>query len=618
MPTIIDSLIVELGLDAKDVDAKAPGVRKKLADIEKSAGAAEGQFKKIKGASKEASSEFTVLTAKLGGFLAVLGGTVAVKAFLKDTVETNTQLFFLSRNLEMATQKIYAWGAATQELGGSKAGIQNFMKTIAGMPGQLLIGQMPQLLPLFARLGINFREPFEQIMMDLSKRFSGMDRKVAFSFGTASGIPEDVMNLLLEGPKAVGESFGRGQKFAPDEKEVESAKELKREFTDLELQFTKIGYDLVEKLTPYLEKFVAVLKSIGDWAQSHENVVAWILGVGSALAGIAALGTALSIAAAAWEALAGSLALIAPIVPVVAALGAAIALLSNDYFAWSHHGASLFDWTEFEKNIVKAKDAFDSLSEKIEKATGSFQKWLKAHGIHINKSEIEKGLDWTWNNMTLLGRMGLKINPMDEMGLNSKSRVSGKDIEEYFTSRGYSKAYALAMAGAAQAESGGNPKAVGDKGTSFGLFQIHDPQRKAAFRKLYGHDISQASVSEQLDFAVLEIKALGIDTSKQVGPFAAADTVVRRFERPLDKAGESARSRAYISSLLSGVPSASAVTSSVSSSSTVNSSHTSNSQVTNIGTINVQQPAGMSTSSPSMLRGMDWTALATQQNYGVR
>ena len=37
MPTIIDSLIVQLGLDSKDVESKAPGVQKKLRDLEKSA-----------------------------------------------------------------------------------------------------------------------------------------------------------------------------------------------------------------------------------------------------------------------------------------------------------------------------------------------------------------------------------------------------------------------------------------------------------------------------------------------------------------------------------------------------------------------------------------------------
>ena len=307
MATIIDSLIVQLGLDSKDVDAKAPGVRNKLADLEKSAAKTEKGVKGIGAASKGTASELSILSAKLGSFLAILGGTVAVRSFVKDTIETNTQLYFLSRNLEMNTQKLFAWGAAAQEIGGSKGSIQNFMKTIAGMPGELLIGRMPQLLPLFARLGINFREPFDQIMVDLSRRFAGMDRKVAFSFGMASGIPEDVMNLILQGPGAVQSAISRTRGFGPTGKEAESAARLKRSFTDLELQIVKIGYDLLYKVTPYLERFLATLQAIGAWAQRHEKIVAIIAGIAAALAGIVALVGGIGAVALAWTALSGAI-----------------------------------------------------------------------------------------------------------------------------------------------------------------------------------------------------------------------------------------------------------------------------------------------------------------------
>ena len=293
MATIIDSLIVTLGLDSKDVDAKAPGVRSKLADIEKAAGKTETGVKGIGKASKNTAGELTNLTAKMGSFLALVGGTVAVRAFLKDTIDTNTQLYFLSRNLEMSTQRLFAWGAASQELGGNKGTIQNFMRTIAEMPGELLIGRMPQLLPLFSRLGINFLEPVDQIMVDFSKRFAGMDRKVAFSFGMASGIPEDVMNLLLQGPGAVQSAANRTARFAPSGAEAASAAELKRRFTDLELLIVKIGYDILYKVTPGLEAFLDYLQKIGDWAKSHETIVAIIAGVATGLAAIAGIATGL-------------------------------------------------------------------------------------------------------------------------------------------------------------------------------------------------------------------------------------------------------------------------------------------------------------------------------------
>ncbi len=618
MPTIIDSLIVQLGLDSKDVDAKAPGVRSKLADLEKAGAKTEKGFKGIGKASKDTASELTVLSSKLTSFLAVIGGTVAVRAFVKDTIDTNTQLDFLSRNLDMSTEKLFAWGAAAQEIGGSKAGIQNFAKTIAEMPGQLLVGHTPQLLSLFARMGISFREPFDQIMTDLAKRFAGMDRKMAFSFGIASGIPEDVLNLLLQGPGAVKSAIGRGSAWGPTGKEAESAARLKREFVDLELQFVKIGYDLLYKITPYLEKFLGILQSIGAWAQSHQKIVTVIAAVAAALGSVAALATGIGAVSLAWTALTGALAAVWPVlaaVGAIAALGASILLLADDYSVWAKGGNSFFDWTGFEKNVRKVADAFDWLGDKISKATDAFGKWLYAHGIK-HPSLGEAG-EWAWNNATLPGLLGWKINPADERELNSKENLSDKDIETYFMNRGYSREWAAAMAANAMAESGGKvhppPR---DNEIAFGLFQWHDPDRQAAFKKQYGKDISQATATEQLDFAFLEMKNLGIKTGETVGPRYAASVVTHRFERPKDMVGESERRGNYAASLLNGVPNATALPSSVGSSTSSSTSNTDNSKTTYIDSITIHNPAGTGAVTPDMARGMDWTILCSQWNCG--
>ena len=401
MATIIDSLIVQLGLDSKDVEAKAPGVRRRLADLEKDA-------KKTKDTTDDLGKSLKQTGAQLGSFLAVLGGTAAVRAFVKDAIDTNTQLYFLSRNLEMNTQKIFAFGAAAQEIGGNKGTLQNFMRTIAGMPGELLIGRMPQLLPLFARLGINFRQPFDQIMVDLSKRFSGMDRKVAFSFGMASGIPEDVMNLILQGPGAVQAAIGRTSGFAPTGKEAASAAQLKRQFTDLELQIVKIGYDILYKATPALEKFLGILQAIGAWSQRHEKIVAIIAGVAAALGVVAALGTALGAVAMAWSALTGALMAALPVLAVVAAviaLAGALGLLWNDYKVWSEGGKSYFNWGEFAEGVDVTKEAFKSLAQSIEDATDKYSKWLMAHGL----GSVVKGVSG------FIGAVGTDLSKINAM-----------------------------------------------------------------------------------------------------------------------------------------------------------------------------------------------------------
>ena len=585
MATIIDSLVVTLGLDSKDVDAKAPGVRSKLADLEKSASKTEKGVKGIGTASKGTAHELTVLSAKLGSFLAVLGGTVAVRAFVKDTIETNTQLYFLSRNLEMNTQKLFAWGAAAQEIGGSKGSIQNFMRTIAGMPGELLIGKMPQLLPLFARLGINFREPFDQIMVDLSKRFAGMDRKVAFSFGLASGIPEDVMNLILQGPGAMQGALARTKGFGPTGKEAESATQLKRRFTDLELVIVKIGYDLLYKVTPHLEKFLDILQKIGAWAQRHEKIVAIIAGVAAALAGVAALGTALGAVAMAWTALAGAIEAAAPalaVVGIVAALGAAILLLWDDYKVWSEGGTSLFDWTEFEKNVRKAGEAFGWLGDKIEKATDAFKKWLVAHGVKVPDNAAGKAGAWYWNHMTLPGLLGIKIEPRKPDEVDAL-------LDQIFTREGFYDSSSSGKQNIPQ-------KAHNPGDIEYGDFAISHGAT--------GYVLAQGG------------KKIASFPDDATGKAAARALLGTKGYAGLSR--EQAISRWQTgSALANGVSNASSVSSSVSSGPSSSSVSTDNSKVTHIGTINLSNPSGSAAMTPSMVRGMDWNTLLTQQNFGL-
>ena len=595
MATIIDSLVVTLGLDSKDVDAKAPGVRSKLADLEKSASKTEKGVKGIGTASKGTAHELTVLSAKLGSFLAVLGGTAAVRAFVKDTIETNTQLYFLSRNLEMNTQKLFAWGAAAQEIGGSKGSIQNFMRTIAGMPGELLIGKMPQLLPLFARLGINFREPFDQIMVDLSKRFAGMDRKVAFSFGMASGIPEDVMNLILQGPGAMQGALTRTKGFGPTGKEAESAVALKRGFTDLELQIVKIGYDLLYMVTPALKKFLSTLESIGAWSQRHEKIVAVIAGVVAALTGIVALGSAvgfitiglsalLPILTAVGAAFVAALPTLA-VVGIVAALAAGIILLAQDYKVWSEGGKSLFDWGMFADGISKAKNAFEGLADKIEKATDAYGKWLKSHGLGPVMALNDKVKN------AISSAIGVPVGNMETV-----IQIASK--EGYF------------------AQHPGFVPNDGHPGQHWSL-NAHPniPQRANNPGDILYGDFAKAHG------ATGYILAQG---GKKIATFPDALAGWAAAYALLSTKGYSGLSPDQAisrwqtgSSLLNGVAGASRVPSSALSSSSSSSTSTDNSKVTHIGTINMSNPAGSSAMTPSMVRGMDWNTLLTQQNFGL-
>jgi hypothetical protein len=603
MPTIIDSLIVTLGLDSKDVDSKAPGVRAKLSELEKTASKAETGVHGIGKASKGTASELTNLSAKLTSFLAVIGSTVAVSAFIKDTIETNTQLYFLSRNLDMNTQKIFAWGAAAKEIGGSAGTVQNFMRQIAAMPGELLTGKMPQLLPLFARLGISFREPFDQIMVDLSKRFAGMDRKMAFSFGLASGIPEDVMNLLLQGPGAVQGAIARTKGFGPTEKEAASAAELKRRFTDLELLIVKIGYDLLYKVTPYLEKFLDLLLKVGAWAQRHENIVAVIVGIAAALAAVAALGTALGAVATAWVGLMGALEAAWPVLAIagiVAALGAAILLLWQDYKVWSVGGKSFFDWTAWTNMISSAVDAWDNLSNAIKGAVEWVGKWYQraANGLGIDTSEefqqqAEKKAIEAYNR----AHPNANIAETDDATKKLAREIARR--EGFYDSRsGYvPNANGVGTHFSTEAKSNipqkaNNPGDIlyGDFAKSYGAngFVIAQGGKKIA-------TFPDERSGWMAMYALLQSKGYaGLSTDQKIARWQTGSST----------------------GLINGISSATQLPSSITHAQNTSNSTVDNSKVTNIGTINVHGQKDVHNMTPSMARGMDWTTLTPQLNFG--
>jgi hypothetical protein len=101
--------------------------------------------------------------------------------------------------------------------------------------------------------------------------------------------------------------------------------------------------------------------------------------------------------------------------------------------------------------------------------------------------------------------------------------------------RGFDPIVASAITANAGHESGGDPEAVSDDGTSIGLFQWHGPRADALMDYAEQNNKPVRAVSTQLDFLQHELQqqpqlleAMG----KSGSPAAAAELFQRQFERP--------------------------------------------------------------------------------------
>lgn len=119
MATIIDSLLVTLGLDSSGF---ASGKSKVDKGLKETGNEADKTGAKLKKAGKDGAEGFETVAKGAAKFLALIGGTMAVKRFIEQTVESSAALDRLSKNLGDAANNVSAWSNAAELAGGSAGG----------------------------------------------------------------------------------------------------------------------------------------------------------------------------------------------------------------------------------------------------------------------------------------------------------------------------------------------------------------------------------------------------------------------------------------------------------------------------------------------------------------
>jgi flagellum-specific peptidoglycan hydrolase FlgJ len=381
MPTIIDSLIVKLGLDSKDLDSKSGSAGKKLKDVEDQSKKTEHGVKKIGTASKETAAGVETLTRTMGSFLALVGGTMAIKAFVTDFISANAELYRFSQNLGLSVSTISAWGNASEELGGSAKGLQGTMDMLSKSQTELRLTGQSSLIPYFAALGVSMAtvtgqaRPVDEILLDLSDRFSKMDRTTANNMGRMMGIDQGTMNLLLKGRKELELTIARQKEStAVTEAQAEAAQKLQTQIVDIKQKFVAFGNSLMVAAAPALERIADLFLRLGDWTLANKQLVTdflTVLVVGLGAVALAAAPINLTVAA-------------------IVALAAGIALFWQDYQTWKAGGDSFINWGKWEPEIRMATNAVTLLGDALARLLG-LQRQQKGAGYTQLKDNAPAG-----------------------------------------------------------------------------------------------------------------------------------------------------------------------------------------------------------------------------------
>jgi len=669
MPTLIDSLLVTLKLDSTPFSAASKKVDRGLKDT---GAEAEKTGKKIEGAGKKSEDSFKNLSSVATKFLAVIGGTMAIKNFVAQTIEASSALDRLSKNLGDSANNISAWGNAAEMAGGSAQGLQGTMDMLSKAQTELQLTGESSLIPFFSSLGVAMAEtngkarPVGDILLSLSERFSSIDRVTANNMGAMMGIDQGTMNLLLKGRQEVELMIARQKEYgAVTKKQAEEASRLKQTMVETRQTFESFGRELLSAAMPALEAVLGVFKKLGEWVKNNQEFVKIFLTM--LAAELAAIGLALT-----------------PInftVAAITALTAALAALYQDYQVWKRGGDSLFNWSMWDK-LAKATDgwhgaiillaaAFAVLAKNIIK-TAAASAGLKIGalggklgiagrlgalglagygGYKLGEKINENIIDPITKKLTGSGSFGAwlyevthpndpTVSPpasgmagsSDTPTVNSKGSVKINNAEaravSFFESKGWTKQQASGIVANLKRESAFKLDAVGDGGRAYGLAQWH-PDRQKNFAKAFGKNIRQSSFEEQLAFIDYELtkgaeKGAGqkLRSAKTAGEAAAAVSLY--YERPADKMGEAAKRAALANSIYNGIPGASQAASGARASARVaqagparKDAASSSSVETNIGQITINTKATDAKGIASdMGKSLNYL-FANQANYGL-
>jgi hypothetical protein len=525
-----------LGFDSKPMESGAARARESMDSV---GDQADRTGRKVEEGSKRGADGLDSMTRQAAKFLALIGGTVAIKRFVEDTIASGAALDRFSRNLGQDVSTVSAWGKAVEAGGGAAGELTNTLDMLSRAQTDLMLTGESSLIPYLSALGVSLadvggkaREP-TQVLLELADRFSRMNRTTANNMGRMMGLDQGTLNLLLKGRQEVELLIARQEEYnVVTRQQAEDAARLERTIIAGSQAFNAFGRSLMSSATPALETVFGWLAKVGEWIQENQQLV------GSFLTVIAG----------------GLLAIGAAVIPInataaaVVGLGASIALLMEDYQKWKDGSDSLIDWSKWEVGIKAAGNGIDWLRDKMTNYLYKAMAWSDAVAAVLagDRNAADRAFREFDQGMPQIQQ---EAPPGD---LQSRQR----DAMRYFQERGWSADQAAGIVANITRESGFNPAAVGDGGKAYGLAQWH-PERRADFKARFGRDIEGASIEEQMAFIQHELtvgkeSAAGAALRGATSAEDAASIISRMYERPADADVEAAV-RAGIANELMGV-----------------------------------------------------------------
>lgn len=285
MPTIIDSLIVKLGFETKDIKDGTKVALESIKKIDKASKKSiddKSKFQKKEISHlKEIAKRISILEKKsvslstgFGKTFAVAAGATGFVALSKSLINTAADVGRLSKNLMISTNNLAKWQNAVRMVGGESEDTNSTLMNLQKSLTALKFGEYSQEAGYLSALGISPSMSKEDALMKLREYFMKSPRDVGISMAERTGISESMYNLLTSDrfEQIMRDAAKSSENF---ESATEKAQKAQQEIINLQQRLFNLFLDWTPKLLDSVERIAdyigAKRKPVEDFIQRWEE-----------------------------------------------------------------------------------------------------------------------------------------------------------------------------------------------------------------------------------------------------------------------------------------------------------------------------------------------------------
>ncbi len=267
MPTVIDSLVVEFGLDPSKF---TQGQKEAMEAMRRLQAQALAGGKEVEAQGAKFSEYFGRIKREALGFAGLLFGGASIKEFIQNITTLDAATSRMSRILNLSAHELSAWQNTARLAGGSAESITGALNGFNQEINRFMLTGQGSFLPVLNAMGLSLKDEQGNIktttdlFVEMSEAMEKMNPenkgRSAAMLSMIPGMNQETINLLLKGPDNLRQMVSEMRTLTVVSTEnAEQAERLASAWARAETTAVNIGRAILNWSSPAMEKFLDVL-----------------------------------------------------------------------------------------------------------------------------------------------------------------------------------------------------------------------------------------------------------------------------------------------------------------------------------------------------------------------